>query len=187
MRRAHLVVLTLLAHASAVRVSPAHMPCTRRTAATAALGFALLPPAARTRAADEIVSTVLTAGDISSPTPQRAQKAVVDYTLWLNDFEGKQVDTSKGTLLPIPRPPSPFAFNVGVGEVIPGWDKTVRQMHIGEKRRVVVPPSLGYGEKGIGPIPGGAKLYFEIELLELKPPPTLTEKQLEWLSTHPEP
>jgi len=71
--------------------------------------------------------------------------------------------------------------------VIPGWDRSVKTMHVGEKRRIVVPASLGYGEKGIGPIPGGANLYFEVELLELKPMPTFTEKQLEWLATHPEP
>ena len=76
---------------------------------------------------------------------------------------------------------------MGVGEVIPGWDRTVKSMHVGEKRRVVIPPKLGYGEKGVGPIPGNAKLFFEIELLELKPMPTLSEKQLEWLATHPEP
>jgi len=111
---------------------------------------------------------------------------VVDYTLWIGGFEGKLIDTSKGKLLPIPRPPSPFAFNVGVGEVIPGWDRTVREMHVGEKRRVVIPSALGYGEKGIGPIPGGASLYFEIELLELKPMPNLTEQQIEWLAAHPE-
>ena len=70
--------------------------------------------------------------------------------------------------------------------VIPGWDRTVRQMHVGDKRRVVIPASLGYGEKGVGPIPGGADLFFEIELLELKPLPTFSAKQQEWLDTHPD-
>ena len=73
------------------------------------------------------------------------------------------------------------------GEVIPGWDRVVKQMRAGEVRRVVVPASLGYGEKGVGPIPGGADLYFEINLLELRQMPTLTEKQLQWLADHPEP
>jgi len=180
MKLAHLCIATV---AAALR-SPAGI--TRRAALSGVTAATLLPLQV-VRASDEIVSTTLAAGDQSSPTPARAQKAVVDYTLWINDFEAKQIDTSKGTLLPIPRPPSPFVFSVGVGEVIPGWDRTVKQMHIGETRRVIIPPSLGYGEKGIGPIPGGAKLYFEITLLELKPPPTLTEKQAKWLEDHPEP
>lgn len=134
----------------------------------------------------EIEVTVLSPGDPGSPTPQRAQKVVVDYTLWIDSFDGKQIDTSKGTLFP-PRPPAPFIFNVGVGEVIPGWDRTVKTMHVGEKRRVKIPAALGYGAKGVGPIPGGADLYFEIELLELKPPKVLSDKQVAWLAEHPEP
>jgi len=157
----------------------------RRAVACGAVAAVLQPSGGF--ASDEIISTVLVPGDTSSPLPSRAQRVVVDYTLWLNDFEGKQIDTSKGTLLPFPRPPSPFSFSLGVGEVVPGWDKTVKYMHLGETRRVIIPPEFGYGEKGTGPIPGNSKLYFEITLLELKPPPVLSEKQLQWLAEHPEP
>ena len=137
-------------------------------------------------AAEEITFEVLTPPtDPSSPTPERAQKVSVDYTLWIDGFEKKQIDSSKGSAFP-PRLPAPFTFSVGVGEVIPGWDRTVKQMRAGETRRVIIPPELGYGPKGIGPIPGGAQLYFEMTLLELKPKPQLTEKQLQWLADHPE-
>ena len=71
--------------------------------------------------------------------------------------------------------------------MIPGWDRSLKQMRVGETRRVVVPASLGYGEKGIGPIPGNAPLYFEVTLLELKELKEMSEKQSEWLATHPEP
>ena len=124
--------------------------------------------------------------DPTSAVPARGQKVAVDYSLWLNSFEGKLIDSSKGSAFP-PRLPSPFVFSVGVGEVIPGWDRAVRTMRVGEKRRLIVPPSLAYGDRGIGPIPGGATLYFEVELLELRSLPKFTDKQLEWLATHPEP
>ena len=188
-------MLTLLDNAlfSALLLATSHdgaardgFSMSRRSAVTTLGGITLALPHRFASAADEeITSTILETGDTSSPLPQRAQKVVVDYTLWINDFEGKQIDSSKGSAMP-PKLPSPFAFNVGVGEVIKGWDQTVTTMHVGEKRRVVIPPELGYGAKGIGPIPGGAKLYFEIELLELRKLPQLSEKQLEWLAAHPE-
>jgi FKBP-type peptidyl-prolyl cis-trans isomerase len=131
-----------------------------------------------------IAVEILERGDPASPTPQRAQTVVVDYTLWVGGFEKKLVDSSKGSALP-PKLPSPFKFNVGVGQVIPGWDRTVMEMHVGEKRRVVIPSSLGYGDKGVGPIPGKASLYFEIELLELKPMKTFSPEQQKWLDEHP--
>lgn len=177
----------------ALPLAPARAPpifVSRRASITGGCAFLIASnrPSPVDAASDNggIEIEVLKRGDSSSPLPQRAQKAVVDYTLWIDGFERKQIDSSKGSAFP-PKIPSPFTFNVGVGEVIPGWDKTVRTMHVGDKLRCIIPPELGYGAKGVGPIPGGAKLYFEIELLELKPMPQLTDKQLEWLETHPEP
>lgn len=187
MRAALLLLLACYAAcASALRVSSSAPPqkVNRRTAVAGGLSFAVaLPAAAADNPAIEV--EILAKGDESSPTPQRAQKAVVDYTLWINGFEQKQIDSSKGSAFP-PKIGSPFVFNVGVGEVIKGWDTTVRSMHVGEKRRVIIPSELGYGPKGVGPIPGGAKLFFEIELLELKKMPELSDKQKQWLAEHPE-
>jgi hypothetical protein len=148
-------------------------------ATTPALVFATLPKIAL--GVDGISVEVLNEG--SGPTPQRTQTAKVDYTLWVNGFEkaGKQVDSSKGLLK------GPFKFVVGVGQVIPGWDRTVAEMRVGEKRRVVIDPSLGYGEKGMGPIPGNSPLYFEIELLELAEMKPLNAEQRQWLEEHPVP
>ena len=57
-----------------------------------------------------------------------------------------------------------FSFVLGVGKVIKGWDEGVKGMRIGGKRRLIVPPSLGYGELGSGSIPGNTILVFDITL-----------------------
>ncbi|MBI2042392.1 MAG: FKBP-type peptidyl-prolyl cis-trans isomerase [Candidatus Nealsonbacteria bacterium] len=62
----------------------------------------------------------------------------------------------------------PFAFQLGAGTVIKGWELGVLGMKAGEKRRLIIPPSLGYGQTGIGPIPANATLIFEVELLEIQ-------------------
>lgn len=57
-----------------------------------------------------------------------------------------------------------FSFSVGGGQVIAGWDEGLLGMKVGEKRRLTVPSTLGYGPNDYGPIPGGSTLIFDIEL-----------------------
>ncbi|KAF9919379.1 FK506-binding protein 2A [Lobosporangium transversale] len=83
----------------------------------------------------------------------------MDYTgtLWSN---GKQFDTSIGR--------GPFTFNLGEGSVIQGWDQGLRGMCVGEKRKLIIPSDLAYGDRAAGAhIPANSALVFEVELLEL--------------------
>ena len=84
----------------------------------------------------------------------------VHYTGWLAN--GTKFDSSvdRG---------QPFEFALGAGQVIPGWDRGVQGMKVGGKRRLTIPPAMGYGDRGAGAvIPPGATLYFEVELLQVR-------------------
>ena len=83
----------------------------------------------------------------------------VHYTGWLTD--GKKFDSSVGG--------SPFRFRLGAGEVIAGWDRGVQGMRVGGKRKLTIPPQLGYGARGFpGAIPPNSTLVFEVELLGVR-------------------
>lgn len=62
----------------------------------------------------------------------------------------------------------PFTFNLGAGEVIQGWDQGVVGMKVGGKRKLTIPPSLGYGSQTVGSIPPNSTLIFEVELLNVE-------------------
>jgi FKBP-type peptidyl-prolyl cis-trans isomerase len=97
-----------------------------------------------------------------------AGKAViVHYTGWLYDAaaadrKGAKFDSSLDRKVP-------FGFILGAGRVIKGWDEGVAGMKVGGQRTLVIPPHLGYGERGAGgAIPPNATLLFDVELLEVK-------------------
>lgn len=98
---------------------------------------------------------VIGTGEVASTR----DRTTVHYTGWLMD--GTKFDSSVDR-------DDPFEFTVGVGAVIRGWEEGVLGMRVGGKRQLVIPPDLGYGPSGSGPIPPNATLIFEIELLKVE-------------------
>lgn len=80
-------------------------------------------------------------------------------------YDGRLTD---GTSFDSTKIGSPFSFPAGMGRVIAGWDEGVVGMNVGGKRQLIIPPSLGYGPSGVGPIPPNAILYFTVEVLDAR-------------------
>ena len=162
---------------------------TRAASLAAPLAFALMaaivlpanaqgtPPASKSAGGDQSISSKIGAtvtelkkidtkqGDGAEAVTGKA--VLVHYTGWLYDpnkpdGRGTKFDSSADRGVP-------FGFFLGAGRVIKGWDEGVVGMKTGGKRTLVIPPQLGYGERGAGGvIPPNATLMFDVELVEVK-------------------
>ena len=112
------------------------------------------PPPTKLETIDELVGT--------GKEAKAGDTVRVHYTGTLMD--GKKFDSSRDK-------GEPFEFKLGAGQVIKGWDQGVAGMKVGGKRKLVIPPDLGYGANGSPPtIPANAGLKFDVELMEVKQP-----------------
>ena len=96
----------------------------------------------------------------------KGKAVVVHYTGWLYDpitsQKGAKFDSTRDRNLP-------FGFLLGEGRVIRGWEEGVQGMKVGGQRTLIIPPDMGYGERGAGGvIPPNATLIFDVELIEVK-------------------
>jgi FKBP-type peptidyl-prolyl cis-trans isomerase len=149
------------AAAPAADAAPASTPASTSAAEVPAATSA--PTGTETMA---LQKTDLTPG--TGPEIKSGQTALVHYTGWLYDAaapenKGKKFDSSLDRN-------EPFEFPVGGGMVIKGWDDGVAGMKVGGKRRLVIPPDMGYGSRGAGGglIPPGATLVFDVQLVEIR-------------------
>ncbi len=99
----------------------------------------------------------------TGPRARPGDQVAVHYTGTLED--GTEFDSSAGG--------EPIEFVLGQGNVIQGWDEGIALMNVGGKAQLIIPPDLGYGAQGFGPIPGDATLYFDVELVSAEPIPTV--------------
>ncbi len=154
---------------------PPSTTLTRRAVLAAgplAASVALVPSPPAFAAATKLPSglQVIDVEEGAGATPQAGQNVSVHYTGWLDGFGESRLgdgDSVKKFDSSYDRR-KPLTFAVGTGRVIKGWDEALLSMKVGGKRRVIIPPELGYGERGAGGIiPPGATLYFDMELLSI--------------------
>ena len=127
---------------------------------TSSLDISILPATPTKPGETATTATVLaytTLKEGTGPAITAGQTAIVHYEGMLDN--GSKFDSSRDR-------GKPFTFQIGAGQVIRGWEVGVAGMLVGETRRLMIPPELGYGAKGSPPvIPPNSKLVFEVELL----------------------
>jgi FKBP-type peptidyl-prolyl cis-trans isomerase FkpA len=130
---------------------------------SAACGSSSTAPSSNDGGVTALQITDVTAGTGTQATNGRT--LTVNYTGWVYstsapDHHGSQFDSSIGK--------QPYSFTLGIGSVIAGWDQGLVGMRVGGRRTLVIPPSLGYGNRATGSIPANSTLVFDVELLDVR-------------------
>src|SRR5438477_6732073 len=126
---------------------------------------ALAPPDAATATDDQAMTTTpsglkyLDVGEGTGPEAKAGDLVDVHYTGRLKDGKKFESSLDRG---------QPYSFRLGAKQVIAGWDEGIVGMKAGGKRKLVIPPELGYGARGSGSIPPNAELHFDVELLRIR-------------------
>jgi len=108
----------------------------------------------------QYIDLVIGAGQM----PQKCSNLTMHYTGWLST--GSKFDSSRDRN-------QPFTFEIGAGQVIKGWDEGIQSMRTGGKRKLTLPPALGYGSSAQGStIPANSTLVFVVELISVQPGPS---------------
>jgi len=120
--------------------------------------FTVLPESRFRTTASGLKVASLKEGD--GPVAAKGMKIKVKYTGWLGN--GKKFDSSL-------KRDQPFEVTLGAGQVIKGWEEGLIGMKPGERRQLVIPPDLAYGQRQVGNIPPGSTLIFNIEVVSVEP------------------
>lgn len=151
-----LLALVLASPLAACGDDPTTPPAATATVETTTFGSSLgidLAAAGWTRTAAGLYYRTLSSPTGTPAAVANGQRVTVRYTGWLAN--GTQFESSI------------YAFVLGTRAVIAGWDEGIVGMRIGEQRRLLIPPALGYGPSGSGPIPGNAVLVFNVEVVSV--------------------